>query len=86
MMRGMALDEAIAAVDQYLDGATLAGLHEVYIIHGKGIGHPVRRRARTNKHPSSLASAPANTVKAKLADGRDAQITHNSRMIYFACQ
>jgi DNA mismatch repair protein MutS2 len=32
-VRGMALDEAMAAVDNYLDSATLAGLHEVFIIH-----------------------------------------------------
>ena len=37
-VRGMALDEAMAAVDNYLDSATLAGLHEVFIIHGKGTG------------------------------------------------
>jgi len=37
-VRGMALDEAMAAVDNYLDSATLAGLHEVFIIHGKGAG------------------------------------------------
>lgn len=35
-MRGMTLDEAIAAVDIYLADATLAGLNEVSIIHGKG--------------------------------------------------
>jgi len=51
-VRGMALDEAIAAVDQYLDGATLAGLHEVYIIHGKGTGTlRAGLRAHLNKHP-----------------------------------
>ena len=37
-VRGMALDEAIAEVDNYLDSAVLAGLHEVFIIHGKGTG------------------------------------------------
>ncbi len=37
-VRGMALDEALAAVDTYLDEATMAGLHEVQIIHGKGTG------------------------------------------------
>ncbi len=51
-VRGMALDEAMAAVDNYLDNATLAGLHEVFIIHGKGTG--VLRtglRSYLNKHP-----------------------------------
>ena len=37
-VRGMALDEALPAVDTYLDEATLAGLREVSIIHGKGTG------------------------------------------------
>ena len=51
-VRGMALDEAIAVVDQYLDAATLAGLHEVFIIHGKGTG-TLRAGLRTHlkKHP-----------------------------------
>ena len=37
-VRGMMLEEAIVAVDLYLDEAVLAGLHEVSIIHGKGTG------------------------------------------------
>ncbi len=55
-VRGMALDEAMAAVDNYLDNATLAGLHEVFIIHGKGTG-VLRTGLRTylNKHPLILS-------------------------------
>ena len=37
-IRGMAVDEAIPVVDQYLDEAVLASLGEVSIIHGKGTG------------------------------------------------
>ena len=37
-VRGMALDEALDAVDQYLDEAMMAGYHEVTIVHGKGTG------------------------------------------------
>ena len=37
-VRGQTLDEAISAVDIYLADATLAGLNEVSIIHGKGTG------------------------------------------------
>ncbi len=37
-VRGMNLEEAICAVDQYLDEAILAGMGEVSIIHGKGTG------------------------------------------------
>ena len=37
-VRGMNLEEAVNAVDTYLADATLAGLNEVSIIHGKGTG------------------------------------------------
>ncbi|MHC1786172.1 MAG: endonuclease MutS2 [Christensenellales bacterium] len=37
-VRGLALDEALLEVDRYLDMALLAGMHEVWIIHGKGTG------------------------------------------------
>lgn len=37
-VRGMALDEALAESERYLDMAVMAGLHEVSIIHGKGTG------------------------------------------------
>jgi DNA mismatch repair protein MutS2 len=32
------LDEAIEAVDRYLDQVVMAGYHEVTIVHGKGTG------------------------------------------------
>ncbi len=37
-LRGMTGDEAWLAVDKYLDEATLAGIHSVRLIHGKGTG------------------------------------------------
>lgn len=37
-LRGMLLDEAIDVVDKYLDDASIAGLGEVTLIHGKGTG------------------------------------------------
>ncbi len=37
-VRGYTLEEALAAVDLFLDGALLNHLHEVSIIHGKGTG------------------------------------------------
>ena len=50
-VRGMTLDEAIAAVDIYLADATLAGLNEVSIIHGKAPGlrrTGIHRQERTH--------------------------------------
>ena len=49
--RKKTLDEAIAAVDIYLADATLAGLNEVSIIHGKGTGvlrTGIQRHLRTH--------------------------------------
>lgn len=37
-LRGMTVDEATIEVDKYLDDAFLAGVSQVYLIHGKGTG------------------------------------------------
>jgi len=37
-LRGMTLDEALLAVDMFLDGAQLQHLKNISIIHGKGTG------------------------------------------------
>lgn len=37
-LRGMTVDEAVAALEKYLDDALLAGLERVRIVHGKGTG------------------------------------------------
>jgi DNA mismatch repair protein MutS2 len=44
-LRGMMVDEALAALDRYLDSALLAKLETVTIIHGKGTG-AVRKAVR----------------------------------------
>ena len=51
-VRGMALDEAESAVDAYLDAAAMAGLNEVFVIHGKGTG-TLRRglKEHLRRHP-----------------------------------
>ncbi|MEA4891211.1 MAG: endonuclease MutS2 [Peptococcaceae bacterium] len=51
-LRGMLVDEAIDAVEKYLDDAYLAGLPVVNIIHGKGTG-ALRKAIRelAAKHP-----------------------------------
>ncbi|MCL1855779.1 MAG: endonuclease MutS2, partial [Clostridia bacterium] len=56
-VRGMALDEALAAVDTYLDEATLAGLQEVSLIHGKGSGVlrvGIQRHLKRHMHVKSF--------------------------------
>ena len=44
-LRGMMTDEAIAALDMFLDNALMAHLEQVTVIHGKGTG-AVRKAVR----------------------------------------
>ncbi|WP_025027969.1 endonuclease MutS2 [Caldalkalibacillus mannanilyticus] len=37
-LRGQTIDEAIMALDKYLDDAVMDNYHQVYVIHGKGTG------------------------------------------------
>ena len=56
-VRGMALDEALEEVEQYLDEAVLAGLHEVTIVHGKGTGilrEGIQKHLKTYPHVKSF--------------------------------
>ncbi len=55
-VRGMNLEEALENVDRYLDEAVLAGLHEVTIVHGKGMGvlrNGVTQHLRKHMHVRS---------------------------------
>ena len=56
-VRGMALDEALPVVDQYLDEAVMASLNEVSIIHGKGTGvlrSGIQQHLRRHPHVKSF--------------------------------
>ena len=56
-VRGMNLEEALNAVELYLDEAVLAGLNEVFIIHGKGTGilrSGIQQDLRKNRHVKSF--------------------------------
>jgi DNA mismatch repair protein MutS2 len=37
-LRGLRLEEALAALERQMDAAVLAGLHEFSVVHGKGDG------------------------------------------------
>ncbi|MEE0929073.1 MAG: endonuclease MutS2 [Acutalibacteraceae bacterium] len=52
-MRGMTVDEGIMELDRYIDGAVLAGIPSLTIIHGKGTGalrKAVHSYLKTNKN------------------------------------
>lgn len=55
-IRGHTVDEAMMAIDKYLDDALLAGLNQVSIIHGKGTGllrKGVHDYLRSHRHVKS---------------------------------
>lgn len=56
-LRGMMLDEAIDNVDKYLDDASMAGMGEVTLIHGKGTGAlrtGLQKHLKYNPHVKSF--------------------------------
>ncbi|MEB6237464.1 endonuclease MutS2 [Staphylococcus gallinarum] len=55
-LRGYRYDEAMVAVDQYLDQAVLSNYEQVYIIHGKGTGALQKGVQNHLKQHKSVAS------------------------------
>jgi len=52
-LRGMTGEEAIDALERFLDRATVSGLHQVFVIHGKGTGALRRTLSEyLKKHPN----------------------------------
>ena len=37
-LRGMTVEEALESLERYMDKAVIAGLGQIYVIHGKGTG------------------------------------------------
>ncbi|MBD5559525.1 MAG: endonuclease MutS2, partial [Clostridia bacterium] len=74
-LHGQTVDEAIVAVDRYLDDAFLAGLTEVAIVHGRGTGalrrgvtdflrgHPHVKKMRTGEYNEGGMGATIVTLK-----------------------
>ncbi len=60
---GQTVDDAVQALDKYIDDAYLARLSRIRIIHGRGTGalkKAVTGLLRRNKHIASFADAPFN--------------------------
>ncbi|MCH4171836.1 MAG: endonuclease MutS2 [Lactobacillus sp.] len=62
-LRGERYDEAMADLDQYIDGALLAGYQQVTIVHGKGTGairKGVQDYLKNNRRIKKFNYAPAS--------------------------
>jgi len=55
-LRGMTVEEAMEALEKYLDRAALAGIKQVYVIHGKGTGTLRRMLSEYLKQHSEVDS------------------------------
>lgn len=56
MLRGMTVDEAMEKLEKFLDDAMLAGVGQVYVIHGKGTGKLRRKLSAFLKSHNSVDS------------------------------
>ncbi|MFR6532594.1 MAG: Smr/MutS family protein, partial [Staphylococcus simulans] len=60
-LRGYRYDEAVTALDQYLDQAMLSNYENVYIIHGKGTGALQKAVQQHLKRHKNIASYRTGT-------------------------
>jgi dsDNA-specific endonuclease/ATPase MutS2 len=67
-LRGARVDEALEALDRYLDDASLAGLEQVLIIHGLGTG-ALRDAVRTQAGGSPLVKSLRPGERGEGGDG-----------------
>jgi len=61
MLRGMTVDEALEALEKFLDDAVLAGVGQVYIVHGKGTG-------RLRKNLSNFLKSHRSVESIRIGD------------------
>ena len=61
---GQRVEEALEALERYLDRALMSGCHEVRIVHGHGSGRLRRAvRERLSKHPAVAAHRPGASAE-----------------------
>src|SRR5262249_32635117 len=70
-LRGLRVEDAVQELDKYLDDATLAGLSQVTVIHGKGTG---ALRQAVRDHLSSHPEVAAFRLGAESEGGSGATI------------
>jgi DNA mismatch repair protein MutS2 len=63
-LHGLTVDEALPKLEQFLYTAFKAGLHRVWVVHGKGTG-VLRREVRRylSSHPLVKSFGPADSTR-----------------------
>jgi DNA mismatch repair protein MutS2 len=67
-VRGFMVDDAVPAVDEYLDQAYLAGLPWVHIVHGRGTG-ALRKAIRDHLRQHPLVNEYSKAPEDQGGDG-----------------